>query len=289
MPTYFTQYWSLAKIDLTSQGQILDHTAADTFSRAGIKKGDHLYILTLQNGAPVLIGRMIASDNPISRSEASKRLKYKPWNATEHLMAQKGSSSTIDYERSIPWEIAKKLRFISAPGRTSLKFITPRKLDQQTLRSIRKLTPESADLLETLLDSPEAQHIKFESSNETPIIPSRTEVLINKLNRNSTIVRRLKGLYKDTCQICLAVIDLPEGRRYSEGHHVRPLGSEHEGSDTLDNLLCVCPNCHIKLDYGCIKLQENNLHFKGTHRIKSENIDYHNHKIFGRIRLGQNS
>lgn len=34
----------------------------------------------------------------------------------------------------------------------------------------------------------------------------------------------------------------------SEGAHVRPLGIPHNGPDTLDNILCLCPNCHVLFD-----------------------------------------
>jgi len=35
---------------------------------------------------------------------------------------------------------------------------------------------------------------------------------------------------------------------YAECCHIRPLGRPHNGSDTLDNVLCLCANCHVLFD-----------------------------------------
>lgn len=37
---------------------------------------------------------------------------------------------------------------------------------------------------------------------------------------------------------------------YAEAAHVRPLGSPHNGPDTPDNILCLCPNHHVLFDHG---------------------------------------
>jgi hypothetical protein len=35
-----------------------------------------------------------------------------------------------------------------------------------------------------------------------------------------------------------------------EAAHIRPLGAPHNGPDTLDNTLCLCPNHHVLFDHG---------------------------------------
>ena len=41
-----------------------------------------------------------------------------------------------------------------------------------------------------------------------------------------------------------------------EAAHVRPLGAPHNGPDTLDNTLCLCPNHHVLFDHGGITIDE---------------------------------
>ena len=85
---------------------------------------------------------------------------------------------------------------------------------------------------------------------------------------------RSKLLYDHSCHLCETVI-LVCGRRYSEAHHVRPLSGDHDGDDTRDNLLCVCPNCHVLLDYAAIPLDPNSLKSM-KHVIRPASVAYHN-------------
>jgi hypothetical protein len=41
---------------------------------------------------------------------------------------------------------------------------------------------------------------------------------------------------------------------YCEAHHIRPLGIPHNGADSSDNILIVCPNHHKTLDYGAMMI-----------------------------------
>ena len=88
-------------------------------------------------------------------------------------------------------------------------------------------------------------------------------------------VDELKIRYNNVCQICGTQIKIGENKYYSEVHHIWPLGKPHNGSDTLDNMVCVCPNCHTLLDYKAIHL--NKEIFKVLkHNIADANIKYHN-------------
>jgi hypothetical protein len=99
--------------------------------------------------------------------------------------------------------------------------------------------------------------------------------------RKPELVHKIKLLYNYHCQICGRTIELGNGRLYAEIHHVKPLGSPHGGPDNLRNMLCVCPNHHVQLDYGAIRLDKLNLHIDSEHRISDEYIEYHNNVIFG--------
>ena len=41
-----------------------------------------------------------------------------------------------------------------------------------------------------------------------------------------------------------------------EAAHIRPLGAPHNGPDTLDNTLCLCPNHHVLFDHSGITIDE---------------------------------
>jgi predicted restriction endonuclease len=71
---------------------------------------------------------------------------------------------------------------------------------------------------------------------------------------------------------------LPKGFFYCEAHHIRPLGSPHDGPDEESNLVIVCPNHHVLLDYGAIRLSKELL-ASSSHFINQAHIDYHNTAI----------
>ncbi|WP_406016643.1 HNH endonuclease [Streptomyces sp. NBC_00984] len=61
--------------------------------------------------------------------------------------------------------------------------------------------------------------------------------------------RKLKHWYQDSCQICATTLVLPSPHhRYSEAAHIR--AREDGGPDLTENLLCLCPNCHVRFDGG---------------------------------------
>jgi putative restriction endonuclease len=82
---------------------------------------------------------------------------------------------------------------------------------------------------------------------------------------------------------------------YSEGAHIRPLGGVHKGSDTPENILCLCANCHTLFDKGALYVDEKSLTVKSTvypeykkdlvvlkkHLIDSSNLEYHRLHIAG--------
>ncbi len=66
------------------------------------------------------------------------------------------------------------------------------------------------------------------------------------------------------------------GSFYAEAHHVKPLGRPYNGPDTKDNIICVCPTCHVLSDYKVIRLEQSQIP-----NVSSTYIDYHNNEIHG--------
>ncbi|NYF43005.1 YDG/SRA domain-containing protein [Streptosporangium sandarakinum] len=116
---------------------------------------------------------------------------------------------------------------------------------------------------------------------------SRTTSTVNKINRRAELVKKVKDLYENHCQICGNTVELPSGPS-SEAAHIQALGIPHNGPDTLDNILCLCPNDHKRFDNGALYLTDDlrivNA-IKGTiegqirrhreHRIEIAYVRYH--------------
>ncbi|UWG98008.1 HNH endonuclease [Dehalobacter sp. DCM] len=112
-------------------------------------------------------------------------------------------------------------------------------------------------------------------------------------NRNLTIVKYLKALYQNKCQICGEAIEVSPDNFLSEVHHIRPLG-EHNGADVIENMIVLCPNHHAMFDRGSITIDLytktvihfnpnnplNNEQIKLKHDIDRNYIEYHNQYIF---------
>jgi hypothetical protein len=112
--------------------------------------------------------------------------------------------------------------------------------------------------------------------------PTRKEVLLQQMQRDRAVVWKLKELYDNVCMMCGKIIVLPDGRRFSEAHHIRPLGHFDDVDDTMENLLCVCPNCHAELDYGCRPIDLDSFAVPLLHSVSPANIDYHNRHIYSK-------
>jgi len=77
--------------------------------------------------------------------------------------------------------------------------------------------------------------------------------IVQRLMRDSKISKEVKHLYNYICQVCGMSIEL-NGIKYAEGAHIKPLGRPHNGSDSLENLLCLCPNHHVMFDLGAFAI-----------------------------------
>jgi hypothetical protein len=108
--------------------------------------------------------------------------------------------------------------------------------------------------------------------------PGRIATTINRILRDSYLVAALKEKYKYCCQLCGTSLELPNGFLYCEAHHICPLGKPHNGHDEEENLLIVCPNHHVLLDYGAIPISTDSFHSL-NHVIAQSNIKYHNRNI----------
>jgi hypothetical protein len=112
--------------------------------------------------------------------------------------------------------------------------------------------------------------------------PGRKETTVSRIIRITALASEIKNMADNKCQLCGFKIKLNNGNHYSEAHHIQPLGGNHRGPDIKRNILVVCPNCHIKCDYGLIPLNLNSIQ-NNLQGISQDYIDYHNNEIHGRI------
>lgn len=128
------------------------------------------------------------------------------------------------------------------------------------------------------------------SSSEAGAIRHRSGVVTRRV-RDTAVAHEVKALYDFRCQVCGETIEVPGGG-YAEGAHIIPLGSPHNGPDSLSNILCLCPNDHVRLDYGAIWIADDmtvtctvtgsalgHLHRVPAHRVSIASVRYHRAKI----------
>ena len=111
--------------------------------------------------------------------------------------------------------------------------------------------------------------------------PERIKTTTYRILRDTAIARRVKLLHQYSCQLCGNAINLPDGSQYAEAHHIRPLGEPHNGPDVDGNILCLCPNHHVEMDYGIRQLVIADIRTVKGHAIDPAHVDYHNKIVVG--------
>jgi putative restriction endonuclease len=94
--------------------------------------------------------------------------------------------------------------------------------------------------------------LELSGGNSTP---GRFKTSVSRVIRDTALSAEIKKLYDYSCQVCGARLQGPAGP-YAEAAHVRPLGRPHNGPDTPDNLVCLCPNHHYLFDVGAFAIRD---------------------------------
>lgn len=117
---------------------------------------------------------------------------------------------------------------------------------------------------------------------------TRKETVILRIVRDTKIAVEIKRLYNFRCQVCNISIPTKSGH-YAEGAHIKPLGLPHDGEDSLQNILCLCPNHHVMFDKGMFSIlddyqlvgcENGKLNVNKRHKINDLNLQYHR-KVHG--------
>jgi putative restriction endonuclease len=78
-------------------------------------------------------------------------------------------------------------------------------------------------------------------------VPAKRQFTISRTVRSTAVGEWVKRLHDFTCQICGNRL-VTMGGAYAEACHIKPLGRPHNGPDIPENILCLCPNCHVLFD-----------------------------------------
>lgn len=125
------------------------------------------------------------------------------------------------------------------------------------------------------------------SGSPTDSPAAREESVVQRLVRSTAVARQVKHMYSHACQICGSVIETKAGP-YAEGAHIKPLGRPHDGPDVVGNILCLCPNDHVRFDQGYFTLSSDvnvvradtqvalgPLRLSAHHGLRLDCVDYH--------------
>lgn len=138
-----------------------------------------------------------------------------------------------------------------------------------------KTEPLIRSFIQTLV-SENGKYIPPSAGSDRDSQPNRECILVNRILRDTEVTKRIKSAHDHHCQICGLTLELPGGKKYAEGHHIRPLGEPHNGPDIEENVICVCPNHHVLLDYGAMELSPDIIRNMELSFIAPEYLEYHN-------------
>ncbi|GAB4456625.1 MAG: HNH endonuclease [Armatimonadaceae bacterium] len=109
--------------------------------------------------------------------------------------------------------------------------------------------------LRKMESEPAPRPFQVHEEKERYVAAPRVHMMISRLIRQTEVANAVKEMHQHTCQICGTRIETPGGA-YAEAAHIQPLGIPHNGPDTADNILCLCPNCHVQFVYGALTIED---------------------------------
>jgi|TARA_R100001509_G_C4883009_1_gene220828 hypothetical protein len=207
---------------------------------------------------------LLEREGPLSPSPAYKALSdHFGLNAID--LAKKTNTKESFFEKEVRW--AKKDLVDSGVI----------KKPQQSGRGIWELSVKSKEELSPILayssEEMERELSKFTPAQNPPVgqekperVSSSSEVFARDVRVVAYILKEAKG----SCEACTnpSPFTKPDGAPYLEVHHLRRLADG--GSDTVQNAIAVCPNCHRELHHGRKKTALRDLVYSRASRVVRE-------------------
>lgn len=207
---------------------------------------------------------LLGREGPLSPSPVYKALSdHFELNASD--LAKKTNTNESFFEKEVRW--AKKDLVDSGVI----------KKPQQSGRGIWELSVKSEEELTPILAySPE--EMERELSKVTPTLsppvgqkkPERVSSSGEIFARDVRVVAYVLKEAKGNCEACTkpSPFTKADGTPYLEVHHLRRLADG--GTDTVQNAIAVCPNCHRELHHGRNKIALRNLVYSRVSRVVRE-------------------
>lgn len=123
--------------------------------------------------------------------------------------------------------------------------------------------------------------------------PGRIESYTTHIIRDTLAAEAVKEAHRHVCQACSTRIVRPGGA-YALAAYIRPLGRPHNGPDTADNILCLCPNCYALFDGWAFAIGDDGALFGAldgclneleTHTVNREHLAYHR-RLYAEANVG---
>ena len=127
-----------------------------------------------------------------------------------------------------------------------------------------------------------AGELPLPASNQEP---DRISSYTTRIVRDTLASEAVKDAYDHVCQSCSTRLERPGGA-YAQAAYIRPLGRPHNGPDRADNILCLCPNCHVLFEGWAFAIEDDGTiigALSGTlneikaHTINRDHLAYHRH------------
>ena len=132
-----------------------------------------------------------------------------------------------------------------------------------------------------------AGELPLPASNQEP---DRVRSYTTRIVRDTLASEAVKDIHNHVCQACSTRIERPGGA-YAQAAYIRPLGRPHNGPDRADNILCLCPNCHILFDGWAFAIEDDGTIIGGlngtlteieAHTINRDHLAYHR-RMYGEV------
>lgn len=100
--------------------------------------------------------------------------------------------------------------------------------------------------------------------------PKKTTRTITVFERDAGVVYDVLKVANGVCEGCSSTAPFlrTDGSAFLEVHHVKPLSEL--GSDTFENAVALCPNCHRELHYGNESVEKRESLYKSVSRLVTE-------------------
>ena len=146
-----------------------------------------------------------------------------------------------------------------------------------TPRGVWRLTARGRGIAETFLRrNGDFHELAHDTNVETEGLPAPLRDLVSmyRIQRDSRVALEVKRAENYVCQLCGAPgIPLPGGALYAEAHHIIPLS--YGGPDTSVNVICVCPSCHVQVDFAARAIPPEMVR-RSSHDLDPTSIRHHN-------------